>query len=262
MTPSILRAFISLRMDSRLHSSSPIAISLLFLFSVFVWIPASICHDDLSSSCSHMFNCGKINNVGFPFWGVNRPRGCGYPGLELNCESSVTTIDIMNVTYRVLAVNPDTKTLKISREDYLTGICSPDFANTTLDPTLFDFGSGYQNLTLAYGCAASWISLLGQFTCPSPMNGTVQINLGVYGPGECEVSVFVPIPTNTIDVLKIWTLPTLEQVIRDGFEVTWKVDTAACSRDCRGSKGACGYDLQMNRPTCYPSPGTHSKFSN
>jgi hypothetical protein len=61
--------------------------------------------------------------------------------------------------------------------------------NTTLEPTLFDYGApGYQNLTLSYGCASSLLPLHGQFSCPT--SGDVQVELGAHGPNEeCNVSV-------------------------------------------------------------------------
>jgi hypothetical protein len=236
-------------MDSWLLSPSPFLLSLyFFLLVTFVEIPISLCDDDSHlSSCSNLFNCGEIN-IGFPFWGENRPSGCGHPGLMLNCEESATTIEIMNVTYRVLDVNPKTQILKISREDYLTGICSPELVNTTLDPTLFDYGTpGYQDITIAYGCA-SLLPLPGQFSCP--ISGDVQVEVGAHGPDEkCNVSVVVPILLRNpfTDML---VLSELERVIREGFDVEWKVDTAAC-RNCTTD---CGYNLELNRPTCYFSP--------
>jgi hypothetical protein len=148
----------------------------------------------------------------------------------------------------VLDVNPKTQILKISREDYLTGICSPELVNTTLDPTLFDYGTpGYQNLTLAYDCASSWLPLPGQLSCPT--SGDVQVELGAHGPNEeCNVSVVVAVLLSN-PLLKL-VLSDLELVIREGFDVEWKVDTAAC-RDCMTD---CGYNLKLNRPICYFSP--------
>jgi hypothetical protein len=147
-------------MDSyRLHSPSPFLTSFYFLFLVtFVGIPVSLCDDDHidPSSCSQMFNCEEIKNIGLPFWEDTRPCNCGSPGLKLHCEGcNVTTIEIMNVTYRVLDVNLSTQILKISRKDFLsTEICSqpPGLVNTTLDPTLFDLSPDYKNITLSYGC--------------------------------------------------------------------------------------------------------------
>ncbi|XP_041007816.1 LEAF RUST 10 DISEASE-RESISTANCE LOCUS RECEPTOR-LIKE PROTEIN KINASE-like 2.7 [Juglans microcarpa x Juglans regia] len=242
---------------SWLLSSSSSLVSLSFLFMVLAMIPLSLCYEDLFSSCrDSRFSCGNINNIGFPFWGENRPNGCGYPGLKLNCERSVATIEIMNVTYRVLAVNPNTQTIKISREDYLTGICSPEYVNSTLDHTLFDFSLFYQNLTLFYGCTSSSIlPVPGVFTCH--VNGDVQMELvaGLPNNNKCNQSVVIPVSTlSTLgNLMDIGTKSKLEEIIREGFEVKWKVDSAQCS-DCVGLKGACGYDLKLNQPTCYYSP--------
>ncbi len=239
-------------MISWLLSSSPLYVSLIFILFIFIKIPLSLCDEDLYSSCGNMFNCGIINNVSFPFWGENRPDGCGYPGLKLNCDESVATIEIKKVEYLVLDVNPSTQILKIRRKDYLKGICSPKFVNTTLDPTLFDFSLGYQNLTIAYGCA--WLP----FDCPMNVN----LELGAHGSGNCTESVVVPVHSSfqLVLLLDIWAI--LDQVFGKGFEVKWKVDTAAC-RVCMGSKGVCGYDLKLNKPTCYnlqAKPGTYTSF--
>ena len=214
-----------------------------------------------------MFSCGNINNIGFPFWGGIRPDGCGHRGLELNCDkNNVTIIKIRDVTYSVLNVNLNTQMLTITREDYLSGFCSPNFVNTTLDPTLFDFSLGYQNLTLAYGCALSSVALPGQLTCSSSSGlFDVHMELGAHGPENCNRSVVIPVPSNqSVDTL---TWAKLEQSIKEGFDVKLKVDTSACSF-CMGSKGVCGYDQKLNQSTCYRSqakppdkPGTFTKLS-
>ncbi|XP_062152050.1 LEAF RUST 10 DISEASE-RESISTANCE LOCUS RECEPTOR-LIKE PROTEIN KINASE-like 1.3, partial [Alnus glutinosa] len=182
------------------------------------------------------------------FLGRNPTQWLWASWTEAQLRGSVTNIKIRNVTYRVLDVNPKTQILKISREDYLTGICSPELVNTTLDPTLFDYGApGYQNLTLAYGCASSWLPLPGQLSCPT--SGDVQVELGAHGPNEeCNVSVVVAVLLS--NPLLTLVLSELERVIREGFDVEWKVDTAAC-RDCMTD---CGYNLKLNRPICYFSP--------
>ncbi|XP_050269708.1 LEAF RUST 10 DISEASE-RESISTANCE LOCUS RECEPTOR-LIKE PROTEIN KINASE-like 1.3 isoform X9 [Quercus robur] len=249
-------------MNSWVLSSSPFLVSLFFIFFFFIKIPLSLCDEDMYESCSNMFNCGKLNNIGFPFWGDNRPSSCGYPGLKLNCQGSVATIKIMNVTYKVLGVNPEAQILNITREDFSTGICSPEFVNSTLDPKLLDSGSGLQNLTIVYGCDLSWIPFPGQFNCQ--INGFAHAKWGAYGPGECKVSVVVPVPVQSSP----WTgieieidQSKLEEAIREGFDVKWKVDTAACL-NCTVYKGVCGYDLKRNQSTCYyTSPEQKSEVS-
>ena len=152
-------------MNSWVLSSSPFLVSLFFIFFFVIKIPLSLCDEDMHESCSNTFNCGKLKKITFPFWGDNRPNSCGYPGLKLNCQGSVATIKIMNVTYQVLGVNPETQILKIRREDFSAGICSAEFVNSTLDPTLLDFGIGLQSLTLVYGCGFPLIPFPGQFNC-------------------------------------------------------------------------------------------------
>ena len=236
-------------MDScRLHSPSPFLFtSFYFLFLVtFVGIPVSLCNDDHidPSSCTKMFNCGGIKNVGFPFWEDIRPSNCGSPGLKLHCEgSNVTTIEIMNVTYHVLDVNPKTQILKISRDDLSTGTCSPKLVNTVIDPKLFDLSPGYQNITLAYGCPSFWFQFPGQFTCQFPGQfNSVHVEVGVYELKDCSGSVVVPVPLLRPDIFT--SSDKLEQVIREGFDVEWKVDSAAYD--------AC--------PTCNSSPSKSGTY--
>ncbi|XLS55792.1 hypothetical protein HN51_005547, partial [Arachis hypogaea] len=46
-------------------------------------------NDDNYTSCADTrYDCGKINNIDFPFWGGNRPKHCGHPLLQLNCDRS------------------------------------------------------------------------------------------------------------------------------------------------------------------------------
>ncbi|KAI6691539.1 hypothetical protein NL676_028367 [Syzygium grande] len=109
-------------------------------------------NDALYSDCSNLFSCGNIQGVGYPFWGGNRPNSCGYPALQLACEDNTATIMISNVKYKVLSFYPNTEVLQIAREDFSSGICSPKFTNTTLDPPLFSMVNGYNNFTFIYGC--------------------------------------------------------------------------------------------------------------
>ncbi|KAL4611834.1 hypothetical protein ACB092_08G154400 [Castanea dentata] len=244
----------SQEMNSRLLSSSPNSLVYsFFIFFIFINnIHLSLCKDDSYSNCSkNIFSCGNINNISFPFWGENY-TGCGYPGLKLNCTENVTTMEIMNVTYRVLDVNLSAQILTITREDYWSGFCSPEFTNTTLDFTLFDFGNGnLQNLTLTYGCALSSIAEPRQLTCSTTTGSLFDVHMkwGALGPDEnCETSVIIPVRySESLDTLD-WS--KLEQSMKEGFDVKLKVDSSAC-RNCIKSDGVCGYDLKLNQEMCY-----------
>ncbi|RVW68765.1 Leaf rust 10 disease resistance locus receptor-like protein kinase-like 2.4 [Vitis vinifera] len=211
------------------------------------------------NTCSKEFNCGNITGVSYPFWGSDRPLGCGHLDLQLNCHDGIATIEIMGVNYRVLSFNKDAQTLRIARQDYLKGICSPLLVNTTLDPKLFDYAAVYQYVTFFYGCPYSLaISVMPQkFSCSIagiPLkDGYFVASPQPQGPGPCNVSVFVPILSTSIleGIGKFQNLDQLiEGVIGEGIEVRLNVDGTACS-ECLESKGVCGYDLGLNQTTCY-----------
>jgi hypothetical protein len=188
--------------------------------------------------------------VGYPFWGDGRPEGCGHPDLELICSRNITTIEIKKVTYRVLDADLCTKILKLVREDYLGGICSPDFVNTTFDSEFFDYRPGYVDMTLLYGCPPTNIPPLFSCTIDGTANKGVYIGDGAQDPQLCAISVVVPVPSGIDHYYQgsgNWS--TIEETIKGGFDVKWKED-ADCSA-CTGSKGVCGYDPSKNQPTCY-----------
>ncbi|CAL5372504.1 unnamed protein product [Camellia sinensis] len=209
----------------------------------------------LYTNCGNTFNCGSITGIGYPFRGTGDHDYCGYPGLVLDCSNdNITTIQMENLTYRVLNIDQSTQTMKIAREDLMESTCPHDMVNTTLDSALFEYTSStYMNLTFLYGCQAPLKPVLNLFQIPyCNESGNVYLFAGAQG-GDligCEDSVVIRISG--------WALPVnltdQEQAIRGGFEVKWKVDSKECS-DCIGSKGRCGYSLFTNQTTCYcPTP--------
>ncbi|XP_030452170.1 LEAF RUST 10 DISEASE-RESISTANCE LOCUS RECEPTOR-LIKE PROTEIN KINASE-like 1.4 [Syzygium oleosum] len=232
-------------------ASSSLVLHLLFpLFLILIKTPRSL-GEDYYSSCTEKFSCGDVVDVGYPFWGGSRASFCGYPQLELKCENgSTATIVIQEVKYRVLGVYPDPiQVLRIARDDYMQGLCSTNFLNTTLDSSLFQIAYGYTNFTLLYGCQ----TVVPLFSCPVqgvPYTGGYYVLSGLVVPiGSCFKSVVVPLS------LDVWSTlgnssSNLVEVLQHGFEVQLKVDGEACG-ECTQSFGVCGYDLATNQTTCY-----------
>ncbi|GLU10761.1 hypothetical protein SLE2022_275460 [Rubroshorea leprosula] len=224
-----------------------------FLLSVFLLVfseyPLSSSTPDLFyRSCSNQFRCGNIV-ADFPFWGgKQRPRECGHPGLELQCENDTAFIKIDGVRYRVLEIDPpyNQKKMRIAREDYEGGLCPQNIQNTTLDTSLFVSTPEYINVTLLYGCP-SFIPIrlpFVNFNCSNGLNSSNGIIVpGVFGPADCLASatVLVPIPASMGK--------GIEQALKNGFEVVLKVDDKACQK-CLDSKGKCGIDFD-NQTVCY-----------
>nr|POE68291.1 leaf rust 10 disease-resistance locus receptor-like protein kinase-like 1.3 [Quercus suber] len=211
--------------------------------------PAStLCDSDWYSTCSNnMFSCGEITNVGYPFWGAARPEACGISQLELTCEKNDTTIEILFVSYRVLEMNTRTKTLTIAREDYVNGICSPIFANSSiLESKVLDNTTLLQNLTLVYGCREDQLpgKDYQRFTCPKYGLGYLVLADEC---NQCTGSVRLLIPSDSITDVK--NLSLVEQTIKAGYDVKWN-DSEACSA-CTRSNGVCGFNRTSNGPTCY-----------
>ncbi|KAF8026821.1 hypothetical protein BT93_F3338 [Corymbia citriodora subsp. variegata] len=202
-------------------------------------------NDDLYSNCGNRFNCGKIQGIGYPFWGGNRPKSCGHPALQLNCENNTATIMISNVKYKVLDFNNDTEVLQIAREDFSAGICSPDFVNTTLEPALFSMLNGYINATFIYGCSTgSTRNVSSNFSCT--INGTANTDR------DLVRSVVVPVSQRLLSQLGK-SLASVEKILQKGFEVKLGVDSAAC-KGC--ASGACSYDLSANKTACHCADGS------
>lgn len=207
-----------------------------------------------------MFSCGDIKNIGFPFWGENRPNGCGHPQLHLTCQNNKSSyITINEVKYQVLEANPDEHTLRITREDYLQqGLCPSKLVNTTLDTEVLVYAtSDYKNLTLFYGCDASISNAFPSLPCLP--NGASDEHVYPWLGGSigfppalsCNTSVVVPL-SYQLSTIEISDFNKTQGAISDGFVVRWMVGVEECDK-CQKSGGVCGYNLTSNQPTCYCS---------
>ncbi|KAL5745045.1 hypothetical protein ACOSP7_026191 [Xanthoceras sorbifolium] len=165
-------------------------------------------------------------------------------------------MEINGVYYRVLDISLEAQTLRIARKDYKSGICSPEYANTTINPELFDYSDGYQNLTFIFDCPSSPV-LPVHFACP--ISNSVKykdwsITAGANGPGACSASVVVPFPRKLN-----WTAMNnpsdLGQILKEGFVLAWKFGGVPC-QDCANPEGSCGPDSGLNGTINWSCPPT------
>ncbi|GLU10762.1 hypothetical protein SLE2022_275470 [Rubroshorea leprosula] len=241
--------------------------SLLICLFTSINLQTSFCVEDLwYSNCSQTFKCGSIENVSYPFWGVNRADYCGQPGFKLDCQDDVPKIMMLQNTFRVLGINPEQQILKVARDDYWKDICPAEFINTTIDSTHFSYvSSGLQNLTIYYDC------YLGSNTyyLPPSLNciiNTTTINVlyatitSSYDPflGECISNVQIPI--NETAAQTLYENPMMvNDTLKAGFDLQWKIGGDQCNR-CLNSGGVCGYNRTTTQFTCFcqdqPWPST------
>lgn len=232
-------------------------IHILQLIILLTLPPYLSSNDDYSKGCENLFSCGNITNIGFPFWGENRPNGCGHPLLELTCQNDISYITIKDVKYQVLEANIDEHTLRITREDYLQleGLCPTKHVNTTLDTEIFVYGNNYNNLTLFYDCQASdpytLASFFGRLSClqNEASYGYVYTWFGSTSPPylPCKESLVFPI-SKLLNIDIINDFIKTQEAIRDGFLVRWIAGVEECNK-CLKSGGFCGWS--SNQPTCY-----------
>ncbi|KAJ6735019.1 LEAF RUST 10 DISEASE-RESISTANCE LOCUS RECEPTOR-LIKE PROTEIN KINASE-LIKE 1.4 [Salix purpurea] len=116
---------------------------IIFLIITFVHVPSSAYanDDERYVNCGNLFDCGDIKGVGYPFSGSNTPDYCGHPGLKLDCSDQDLEITIQNLTYKVLEINNQSRTLSVARKDYAENICPTLILNTTWIPNILNYTS-------------------------------------------------------------------------------------------------------------------------
>jgi len=221
--------------------------------------------DERYLNCMKSFDCGNIKGVGYPFSGSDRPDYCGYPGFELGCSNQVPEITIMPLSYKLLGINSQSRTLNVSRTDYTKNLCPTLLSNTSLNPNLLSSTSDHAEVTLYYGCPSpSPPALSSQFTCN--INDTVMVgnfitvNYSVFSITDpslisylttCNNSVKFPAHQSAIGpILVSSNVSQLLGAINQGFELVWSANDSLCDT-CKSSGGLCGYNQTTTAFTCY-----------
>ncbi|KAL3568321.1 hypothetical protein D5086_030972 [Populus alba] len=184
--------------------------------------------DERYVNCSNSFDCGVIKGVGYPFWGSNRPDYCGYPELKLDCSDQDLEITIEKLTYKVLGIDYQARTLSVARKDYEVNICPTLILNTTWIPNLLNYTSDDHNVTIYYGCPPQ---------------------------GAPSASIFVPqfpCNINATEMTGYFTAFASLSVLglNEGFGLEWNAFNSLCDT-CQLSGGQCGYNQTTTAFTCY-----------
>ncbi|XP_061338298.1 LEAF RUST 10 DISEASE-RESISTANCE LOCUS RECEPTOR-LIKE PROTEIN KINASE-like 2.5 [Gastrolobium bilobum] len=251
-----------------LHQSS-IFILLLITFIISFNIPTSLHADDDSryTNCNKTFSCGDTIppnvNLGYPFWGGERPQYCGEPNFELTCDNNTVPcwINISSVTYRILALDLASWNLTLARDVFRnydtdspsTISCSNDYKNnSTFDPSVFKYADGVVHASLLYDC--------GTVVPTNPgMVRTCNNDILYYAPqfsylGVCS-SVTVPMFKEQVQALSSVNSNTNQAVLDAGFALQWIDNNNECST-CLSSQGECGSDGDQFK--CFCNDGTNS----
>ncbi|CDY50591.1 BnaC02g16880D [Brassica napus] len=209
----ITNSFNMKQIMSYLSTSSMV---LFFIFFLFHHLPCASSKQELGR-CETLFQCGSIT-VGFPFWGGNRDKLCGYPSLELHCNKDITSLPFSDQEFCVLQINQSSNTLRLARTDHMGSFCSSNFTNTTLPPNLFKLSSTYKSVTVLYNCNPFGLHLSG-YKCPEIGSIFVSDKPGTYN--FCPGGFTANVPRSFVTKRK--DLADLESILKKGFEVKFSV---------------------------------------
>ncbi|KAM0957370.1 hypothetical protein ACFX1T_025477 [Malus domestica] len=232
-------------------------------------VELSLCQDDAQfTNCSSSINCGGVGNISYPFYGVNRATYCGQPGYEVQCLNKVPVINMKGLSFRILEMNSTTtpRTVKVARLDYWGTICPPTFVNTTLNFSLFDYGSGYANMTFYYRCSNS--TAFPKLSCN--ISNTVSPVFYVTSPSSfyvttsyenCTVGVIVPIYTAAAPALGASQI-NVSDAVNGGFPLELEIDSNQCNK-CEESGGQCGLNTSTNSGfSCFCADQAYASICN
>lgn len=259
-------------------------------FLNLIQAPMSFCADDPRYlNCSSTIQCGDLQGISYPFWGLNRARYCGLsPEFQVTCNKSAPIITIKNQNFRVLHINNALRALTVARSSYWYNLCPGSLHNTSqVAPFTYTSDTVTDNLTIYYGCPSSSSTNVGsmmessRFTCTTNQSSTVgyvlarkagdltNANLASIEDylGTCNTSVIIPVNQSAIQDLKAnATLDALKAAIDQGFGMQWLDDDGLCQK-CLKSGGQCGQVQDSGEFTCYcrersyssSCPGSNSK---
>lgn len=254
----------------------------LFFFMITIHLvrfPTHVSAKDVQNlNCSAPFHCANLRNIGYPFWGSNRPEHCGYPGFELDCAGDVPEITIMDRAYKVLHINNESWRINVAREDYWDYNCPANLSNSLLNFSIFNYASDTQNLTLYYSCPASFMNnisgilLPNRFNCSidgkntnnyyfswdsNSFNSSIRSAIGAYF-RSCANSAVIPAWQSTLRyMVNNPNSVNLTCALRVGFGLQWHANNRLCE-ECKQSNGNCGYIAKTGEFICYCPNGAYS----
>lgn len=239
------------------------------IFIIFLAVPLSNGENaKYYSACSIPYSCGHIQNLGYPFWGDNRPKCCGISDLKLNCDNgrNKTTMNIFqkkNFELSVLSINTTSHIIDFSPRKFLNICYLLNTSDITLLSTLKP-DARYSYIKLFYGCT-NFVSRyhFKSFNCFTydETKGTAYY----FGNGSniskiartcsCKNSIRFPVKRRQLDEL-ISTNDSLRTILtKEPIETEYIANFTACSK-CEKSGGRCG--SSEDQFICYCREGNNS----
>ncbi|KAL6311355.1 hypothetical protein AAG906_014075 [Vitis piasezkii] len=230
----------------------------LFISILSHAFPKYVCGIDFRyATCNSSAECGRLGKIHYPFW-VNgsQPRYCGHPWFCLYCHKDEAPMWISSEPFHVIDMDNRTQTLKIARiyEPSTGNFFCPIF-NASIKSTSFSYSSDVEFITFLHNCPP--IEVLSSYEYPCVVLNKTQIqsyfvantSLANRFRSRCGYSVLLPVLGSAVEGLMNGSL-NVEKALSKGFEVKWTANEKQCE-GCMESGGRCGYDLNLNTPSCF-----------
>nr|GMD30695.1 LEAF RUST 10 DISEASE-RESISTANCE LOCUS RECEPTOR-LIKE PROTEIN KINASE-like 2.4 [Ipomoea batatas] len=234
-----------------LHSSKLTFYFYVALVLVCLTIPPCCCSgggDAQLGNCSGLYNCGSLQNIGYPFCDGDRPCDCG-SSFALSCESNkYTFMERGSMDYRVLGVDVPLQKMTIVRYDLWDNICPQEgyFPSTGTKIGEFTYADTVRELNIFYGCSSqveSQVQVHSNLTCSIPgvnESRVVFTDSFIQDVRGCEVSIRVPVHSRAYDELWDGKI-SVQEAVKQGFDVQFSSPMGACTA-CENSGGRCRTD--------------------
>lgn len=230
--------------------------SLLLIISVVFSVarfPACFSADQQYEDCLSPLSCGSgsegFPNITYPFWGkgIAKPSFCGRTEFELSCKDNQTlTLEIKNLTLRVVSANLDNKSITVADESLFDGVC----------PQILNF-NGNEQFTLNYNTEKINLydclpTSLSDISCqPSNDSSRIYPVFGSSNPGNCTKVGEIPMLRSAkTDLLQSnGSNQALEVALKKGFDLRYTIQDQICWA-CYNSSGICGSESGSGNFRC------------
>ncbi|KAJ9676966.1 hypothetical protein PVL29_022120 [Vitis rotundifolia] len=231
----------------------------LFISILSHGFPKDVCGMDFRyATCNSSAECGRLGKIHYPFWVYgSQPGYCGHPSLGLYCHKDEATIWIWPEHFHVIGIDNRTQILKIARIDEpSTGSIACPYSNRSMDPiATFSYTSDIEIISVLHNCPL--IKGLSSYEYPcavvkknqSHSYFVANASLASRYRSRCGSSILLPVLASAAEGLTKGSLDVGEALSK-GFEVKWTENETRCE-ECMESGGRCGYDLNLNTPSCF-----------
>ncbi|XP_020208492.1 LEAF RUST 10 DISEASE-RESISTANCE LOCUS RECEPTOR-LIKE PROTEIN KINASE-like 1.2 isoform X2 [Cajanus cajan] len=150
---------VRMRMNEHIHHHNHIDISMLrrcvcWLLVMLTTLPQSFSEFDHSVCKDSFYNCGKLQNISYPFWGQNRSSECGGgETFQLTCHDAHNTSSIQIGSQNFTVIEARNDSMRV-RAELGHDVCSLPSENIYVNPTQFLYleSPSVYNITIFHHC--------------------------------------------------------------------------------------------------------------